>query len=108
MAVDEFSVGLVCPMLLTHYCVQVPHVMLERRIAEMHWRPAAIVYASCFDANAGLYAALLGTTETSEPPNTVLLDEGNHTSTQDGMALARAANVRTIRFRHHDLHGDEL
>lgn len=82
--------------------------MLERRIAEMHARPAAIAYASCFDANAGLYTALLGSEQppsASQPPNTVLLDEGNHTSTQDGMVLARGSNVRTVRFRHRDLRG---
>jgi len=40
-------------------CLQDIHKQLERRIAEFHGREDAILYASCFDANAGLFEALL-------------------------------------------------
>lgn len=36
------------------------HKKLEQQIAEFHEREDTILYASCFDANAGLFEQLLG------------------------------------------------
>ena len=35
------------------------HKKLERQIADFHGKDDAILYASCFDANAGVFEALL-------------------------------------------------
>ncbi|KAJ8345113.1 hypothetical protein SKAU_G00293060 [Synaphobranchus kaupii] len=70
------------------------HKNLERKIAEFHEREDAILYASCFDANAGLFEVLLG------PEDAVLSDELNHASIIDGIRLCRA---KRMRYRHLDL-----
>ncbi|KAJ8373330.1 hypothetical protein AAFF_G00266330 [Aldrovandia affinis] len=67
------------------------HKNLERKLAEFHEREDAILYASCFDANAGLFEVLLG------PDDAVLSDELNHASIIDGIRLCRA---RRFRYRH--------
>jgi 7-keto-8-aminopelargonate synthetase-like enzyme len=36
------------------------HKQLEKTIAEFHGTEDAILYTSCFDANAGIFEALLG------------------------------------------------
>lgn len=50
--------------------------------------PSAILYGSCFDANAGLFEALLG------PDDLVLSDALNHASIIDGIRLCKAEKVR--------------
>ncbi|XP_023685675.1 2-amino-3-ketobutyrate coenzyme A ligase, mitochondrial [Paramormyrops kingsleyae] len=70
------------------------HKQLEQKIAQFHEREDAILYASCFDANAGLFEVLLG------PDDAVLSDELNHASIIDGIRLCRA---RRFRYRHMDL-----
>jgi len=76
--------------------VQDLHVLLERRIAEFHNREASIVYASCYDANAGLFEALLSTDDA------VISDELNHASIIDGIRLCRA---NRLRYAHRDMTG---
>jgi glycine C-acetyltransferase len=36
------------------------HKDLEKKIAKFHQKEDAILYASCFDANAGIFECLLG------------------------------------------------
>ena len=43
------------------------------------------MFPSCFDANAGLFEALLG------PEDAVLSDELNHASIVDGIRLCKAS-----------------
>lgn len=50
------------------------HKQLEKKIAEFHGKEDSILYASCFDANGGIFEALLG------PEDAVLSDELNHAS----------------------------
>lgn len=64
------------------------HIELEKKIANFHGREDAILYASCFDANAGLFETLL----TSE--DTVISDELNHASIIDGIRLCKARRQR--------------
>jgi glycine C-acetyltransferase len=54
------------------------------------------LYASCFDANAGLFEALLG------PDDAVLSDELNHASIIDGIRLCKA---QKYRYKHRDMAG---
>ncbi|KAG5279882.1 hypothetical protein AALO_G00082580 [Alosa alosa] len=70
------------------------HKDLEKKLAQFHEREDCILYASCFDANAGLFEVLLG------PDDAVLSDELNHASIIDGIRLCRA---KRMRYKHMDL-----
>jgi len=73
------------------------HRELERRLAEFLGSEDAILYGSCFDANGGLFEALLG------PEDAVISDALNHASIIDGIRLCKA---RRLRFANGDM--DEL
>lgn len=64
------------------------HIELEKKIATFHGREAAILYGSCFNANAGLFEALL------TPEDSVFSDELNHASIIDGIRLCKAKKYR--------------
>lgn len=70
--------------------------MLEKKIAEFHGREDAILYPSCFDANAGLFEVLL------TPDDAVISDELNHASIIDGIRLCKA---KKLRYKHKDMAG---
>ena len=69
------------------------HKTLEARIARFHGTEDAIVFPSCFDANAG-FEALLGENDA------VISDELNHASIIDGIRLCKA---QRHRYKHLDL-----
>lgn len=75
------------------------HRQLESKIAEFHSREDAIVYASCFDANAGLFEILL------TPEDAVISDELNHASIIDGIRLCKA---KKFRYKHRDMEDLEM
>lgn len=64
------------------------HKSLEAKIAKFHNREDAILYSSCFDANTGLFEALLGADDA------VISDELNHASIIDGIRLCKADRHR--------------
>lgn len=70
------------------------HGELEAAIAELVGTDDAVLYSSCFDANLGVFAALLG------PDDVVLSDALNHASLIDGIRLTRA---RPRVYPHADL-----
>jgi len=70
------------------------HKELEAKIAKFHDREAAILYPSCFDANAGLFEQICG------PEDVILSDELNHASIIDGIRLTKA---RKYRYKHKDM-----
>jgi len=70
------------------------HIKLEQQIADFHSKDDAILYASCFDANAGLFEALLN------PEDAVFSDELNHASIIDGIRLCKA---QKYRYKHLDM-----
>lgn len=70
------------------------HKQLEQKISQFHGREDAILYASCFDANAGLFEAIL------TPEDAVFSDELNHASIIDGIRLCKA---KKQRYKHRDL-----
>jgi glycine C-acetyltransferase len=76
---------------------QALHRDLERRLSEFLGSEDAILYGSCFDANGGLFEALLG------PEDAVISDELNHASIIDGIRLCKA---QRLRYRNSDM--DEL
>ena len=67
---------------------QTLHKELERRVADFLGVDDAILYASCYDANGGLFETLL----TEE--DTVISDELNHASIIDGIRLSKAQRSR--------------
>ncbi|WP_208719830.1 glycine C-acetyltransferase [Amycolatopsis circi] len=70
------------------------HSALEAAIAELVGTEDAVLYSSCFDANLGVFAALLG------PDDVIFSDALNHASLIDGIRLARA---RRQVYAHSDL-----
>jgi len=70
------------------------HRELEAKLAAFLGTEDAILYPSAFDANAGLFEALLG------EDDAIVSDELNHASIIDGIRLARAAR---LRYRHDDM-----
>ncbi|NLJ35837.1 MAG: glycine C-acetyltransferase, partial [candidate division WS1 bacterium] len=60
------------------------HKQLEQKLTEFLGTEDTILYSSCFDANIGLFSALLG------PEDTVISDKLNHASIIDGIRLCKA------------------
>ena len=54
------------------------------------------MYASCFDANAGIFEQLLG------PDDVIISDELNHASIIDGIRLCKA---KKLKFAHRNMAG---
>lgn len=96
-ALDEFGAGLSSVRFICG--TQTIHKKLEKQIADFHGREDAILYASCFDANAGLFEILLN------KEDAVLSDELNHASIIDGIRLCKA---NKYRYKHMDLQDLEL
>ena len=71
------------------------HKELEKKIAEFHHMEDSILYASCFDANAGLFEVLLN------DQDAIISDSLNHASMIDGIRLCKA---KRYRYNHMDLH----
>jgi glycine C-acetyltransferase len=69
------------------------HKQLEDRISRFMGTEDTLLYSSCFDANGGLFEALLG------PEDAVLSDELNHASIIDGIRLCKA---RRFRYKNCD------
>ncbi len=70
------------------------HKELEFKIAQFHKTDDAILYSSCFDANAGLFETIL----TAE--DAVISDALNHASIIDGIRLCKA---KRFRYKHADM-----
>lgn len=73
---------------------QAIHQQLEERISQFLGTEATILYSSCFDANGGLFEALL------EAEDAVISDELNHASIIDGVRLSKA---KRFRYRNGDM-----
>ena len=67
---------------------QTIHKTLEAKVSEFLCMEETILYAACFDANAGLFETIL----TNE--DAVISDELNHASIIDGVRLCKAARYR--------------
>lgn len=70
------------------------HKQLERAIAEFHNTEDAILFPSCFDANAGIFEALFNAQDA------IISDTLNHASIIDGIRLCKA---KRLRYQHLDM-----
>ena len=70
------------------------HKTLEQKISSFHEKDDSILYAACFDANAGIFEALFG------PEDAILSDSLNHASIIDGVRLAKSMKWR---YNHMDM-----
>src|SRR5712675_694686 len=73
------------------------HKELEKKISEFLGTEDTILYGSCFDANGGLFEALLG------PEDAIISDELNHASIIDGVRLCKAERFRYLNNNMDDL-----
>jgi glycine C-acetyltransferase len=73
---------------------QEPHKRLEREIADFVGAEDAILFSSCFDANGGVFEALLG------EDCAVITDSLNHASIIDGIRLCKAER---LIYKHADM-----
>jgi glycine C-acetyltransferase len=70
------------------------HTQLEQAISTFLGTEDTILYSSCFDANGGLFEALLG------EQDVVISDALNHASLIDGIRLCKATR---LRYAHSDM-----
>lgn len=73
------------------------HKELEKKLSEFHQTEDTILYGSCFDANAGIFEALL------TPEDAIFSDSLNHASIIDGVRLSKAQKYRYNHFDFADL-----
>jgi len=67
---------------------QALHQQLEAKLSTFLGTQDTILFASCFDANAGIFEALLG------PEDAIISDALNHASIIDGVRLCKAQRFR--------------
>ncbi len=89
---DEWGFGLSSVRFICG--TQALHKALEEKLAAFLGMEDAILYSSCFDANGGLFEALLG------PEDAIISDELNHASIIDGVRLSKA---QRLRYKNNDL-----
>jgi glycine C-acetyltransferase len=85
-ALDERGFGMASVRFICG--TQDAHLALERRVSEFLGTEDTILFSSCFDANGGVFEALLG------PEDAVISDALNHASIIDGIRLCKAARLR--------------
>jgi glycine C-acetyltransferase len=73
------------------------HKQLEKKISEFHGTQDTILYSSCFDANGGVFEAILGADDA------LISDELNHASIIDGIRLCKAKRMRYKHMNMEDL-----
>ena len=74
-----------------------PHVALEARLARAFRSPAALLFNSGFDANAGFFACV------PQSGDALLHDEAIHASVHDGARASRIAVRMRRPFAHNDV-----
>jgi glycine C-acetyltransferase len=85
-AIDRFGYGMASVRFIcgTHQV----HKQLEERLSRFLGTEDALLYSSCFDANGGLFEALL------DERDVVISDALNHASIIDGIRLCKAQRLR--------------
>ena len=91
-AVDRYGYGMASVRFICG--TQAPHRELEERLSEFLAMPDTILFPSCFDANGGVFEALL------DEQDAVISDALNHASIIDGIRLCKA---RRLRYENDDM-----
>jgi len=91
-ALDEWGFGMASVRFICG--TQTQHALLEQRLAQFLGTDATILFSSCFDANGGVFEALL------DERDVVISDELNHASIIDGIRLCKATR---LRYRNRDM-----
>jgi len=94
-ALDRYGYGLASVRFICG--TQDQHKALEATISSFLGTEDAILYSSCFDANAGLFETLLS------EQDAIISDQLNHASIIDGVRLAKA-----MRYRYEHLNLADL
>ncbi len=89
---DKFGYGLSSVRFICG--TQTIHKELEAKIAEFLKMDDTILFSSCFDANGGVFEALLS------EEDAIISDELNHASIIDGIRLCKA---QRYRYTHRDM-----
>jgi len=95
-AMDEFGFGMASVRFICG--AQILHRDLEQAIASHLGKDDAIVFAACFDANGGVFEALMS------EEDAIVSDSLNHASIIDGVRLSKA---KRYRFMNSDMNGLE-
>ncbi|TKV56892.1 glycine C-acetyltransferase [Nakamurella flava] len=85
-SLDEWGYGLASVRFICG--TQDQHLELERRLSAFLGTDDTILYASCFDANGGVFETLFG------PQDAIISDALNHASIIDGIRLSKAQRLR--------------
>lgn len=91
-ALDRWGFGLASVRFICG--TQVLHKTLEKKVSEFLGMEDTILYASCFDANGGLFETILSAEDA------VISDELNHASIIDGIRLCKA---QRYRYKNNDM-----
>lgn len=91
-ALEEYGFGLSSVRFICG--TQTVHKELEAKLSSFLGFEDTILYASCFDANAGLFETLLG------PEDAIISDSLNHASIIDGVRLCKA---KRFRYANNDM-----
>ena len=91
-ALDQYGYGMASVRFICG--TQTPHRELEHRLSEFLGTEDTILFPSCFDANGGLFEALL------DENDAVISDSLNHASIIDGIRLCKA---QRYRYANNDL-----
>ncbi|HSF95242.1 MAG TPA: glycine C-acetyltransferase [Thermohalobaculum sp.] len=91
-AMDEHGFGMASVRFICG--TQDIHMALERELATFLGTEASILFSSCFDANGGVFEALLGAEDA------VISDALNHASIIDGIRLCKA---KRFRYANNDM-----
>ncbi len=94
-ALDEWGFGMASVRFICG--TQTQHRELETQIADFSGTPDAVLFASCFDANGGVFEVLFGAEDA------IVSDALNHASIIDGVRLSKAK-----RFRYANRDMDDL
>jgi glycine C-acetyltransferase len=91
-AMEEWGYGMASVRFICG--AQQPHARLERAMADFLGMNEAILFSSCFDANGGVFEALL------DEDCAVIADSLNHASIIDGVRLCKA---KRWVYKHSDM-----
>ena len=97
VALDKYGFGMASVRFIAG--TQDQHIVLEEKLSTFLSTKATILFPSCFDANGGVFEALLA------EEDAVISDSLNHASIIDGIRLCKA---KRFRYNNRDLNDLEV